>query len=393
MTRVNAYALFKRNRILVKADTLAKMADPPSLAALVSRLSESGRMGEVRTPMHHVGTDSPPDNFSRVRASYFFADEEGYDEFLDELEHVKNPCVYFQGEIDDIPLSLRVPSGHFDPTHAVVMLMTSPTEYRVVRQRDGKFFKFFSSPSEGRREAVIHKFLARERPGSVVPFVAFEDSRRVFSLFPNMRFSSEELPVCIITEPPSEPYTSLDNIRDLSAAKTHVASLTNLICSLYFSYGFVHGDIHGQNVLATESGGVVLLDFGMSEVHGREISAKLNHHGATDVTYNFYSDEDVFLHIINNCSLYDKRIARHEYLHLYDLGRAIHKTVRGFSRELAAHFIPLHAEDPVLRTVKSSRFKNHFICAYKMVNAKHNNLASDRIRTMNDERRHWRRCR
>lgn len=349
-------------------------------------------MLEVRAPVINSGESSPEYAGSRVRASYFFADREDYAHFAKRVRRGGGShdggsrlAVDFCGSVDDMPIALRLHTPPFEATHAVSVIIVSRAEYRVVRRRGDLFYKFFSSPEEADREAAVHRIVLGARPDNAVALVDARPSARVFDLFSEFRFRVQELPMCIITRAPDEPYRRIVELEDLEGAKAAVAKLIGVLDALYSEVGFVHGDIHGGNVLVTESGRVVLLDFGMSEIHRRETADRIMRATGTDVSYNDFSDEDIFLHIINDCEIYERRVARAEYLHLYDIGRAIMKTVAGFERELAEEFLPGSlARDPWLERVESAQFRQHFVCAFRVVNARHDNLASDRVRRVHE---------
>ena len=370
------------------------MADHPSLTRAIARLAGTGRMAEVRAPIFETGESSPEYAGSRVRASYFFADREAYDSFAKRVRHGESLAgaarlaVDFSGHVDDMPIALLVPPRDFDATHAVSVTLSSRCEYRVVRRKGHHFYKFFSSPEEAEREAAIHRLVLRARPDNAVALVDALPSARVMGIFPEFRFRAHELPVCAITREPGEPYARFADLADPGDAKAAVGNLIALLEGLYAEIGFVHGDIHGGNALLTESGRILLLDFGMSEIHCRETADRVMGAAGTDVSYNDFSDEEIFLHIINDCAINERRVARSEYLHLYDIGRAIMKTVAGgIERDLADAFLPgALVCDPWLDRVDSAQFRNHFVCAFRAVNARLDNLASDRVRRLYVER-------
>lgn len=358
------------------------MGDNPFLANTIARLLESGRMSEVRR-----GLPEEPGGATCVRASYFFRDEGAYSSFAKRIPRCRDVltrtrmAVEFSGLAEDMPLALLSPPAPFDPTHAVSLKLSTTGDYRVVRMRGGAFYKFCSTREEAVREAAIHKFLHDNHADHIVPFDSLKETPRVFDLFPNVRVDGAELPLCILTRAPGEPYELMAQTADLALAAERVGALARLLNRLYAVHGFVHGDVHGANVIFTASGKPVLLDFGMSEIHDRALAAKIASRVGGDVSENSFDDEDIFLHLLNSAlPIYDTKMDRGEFLHLYDLGRAVMKSVPEFEDELAHRFIPGYdRDDPRLAEIREPMFKNHFVCAFRMINARYNNMASDRL--------------
>lgn len=363
------------------------MADHPYLAGIISRLFASGKMCEARKIL-------PSREGSRVSASYFFADEEVYAAFLLRAERAQKSPVHnsvlriaFSGDADEMPLASLACFPHFaqfQPTHAVSVVVTAETDYRIVRRRGHTFFKFFTCMKEALREAAIHKFLFKERPENVVPYVGLRKTvhENTKPCLVNHQADAVEVPICLVTRAPEETHALMRDVADLAVAKRLVTDLVALLTGLFADHGFVHGDIHGCNVLVTDSAKIVLLDFGMSEIHGHPQGIS-----GVNVAHNSFSERDLFMHVINDRSP-DSKISRADYVHHYDLGRAVMKTATAFEDELAKHFMPgFDADDPWLRKINASQFKNHFVCAYHMLNARRDNIASDRIRVLVGKRR------
>lgn len=375
------------------------MAEHPHIASLAVEMCSNGDALESREPLYLPGYDSPSDSpvEAVVRSSYLFLGESGFSRFRTAVEKAAKTRstvevrVEFAGDIEDLDLERRgkmpVRPG---ATHAVIYTSTFDTEYRIVRRCGDLFYKFFSSCEEAWREGAIHRHMFETCPDKVVPFVGLKATPNIMDQVPNFSFSEDEFPFCIITKCPPEPFVFLNDITDFQEAKHAVAKVRDLLDVLYEAYGFVHGDIHGKNVILTMDESVVLLDFGMSEIHEETLSKELNKKYATDVTYNNFSDEDVFLHVINDCYISEQRVSRAEYMHLYDIGRAIHRGAPRFEDRMVRHFLPDAKDDPVAKRVKASDFTNHFNVAHKMVNIKYDNLASKRLRVLTDKTNTWR---
>lgn len=348
---------------------------------------------EIREPLYTLSEGSPPDSppDSVVKTSYFFLRKAAFHRVLPAVQKRTKEVhggarLVFAGRAEDLALAVLCKTPiPLEVTHAIIYVSRSYNDYRMVRRSGDLFFKFFSSCEEAHREATIHKHMFNTFPDKVVPFVDLTPAPQILHNVPNFAFSENEFPLCLVTKAPPEPFIFLSDITDFHEARVAVAKVKDLIEGLYRDLGFVHGDVHGKNVILARDDSVLLLDFGMSEIHNKDLSERLNAEGdSADVAYNNFSDRDVFLHLINDRDN-ERRVSRAEYMHLYDIGRAIHRGAPRFEARMARHFLPDAKDDPAAKRIKAPDFRNHFFVAHKMINLKYDNLATRRLRFLADK--------
>lgn len=293
-----------------------------------------------------------------------------------------SPCagqgavLVFAGAFEDAPLSVSGRCGGGDPSHSIVFECAQTSHYRVVRRRGREFIKLFTDRREALREAAVHWYLENKSPGVAVPFTGLFDPGDPRCRHPGLSIDADEFQACILTAAPEEPAVLLRDIACPERAERAVGRLLDTLDSLFASSGFVHGDVHGGNVLVADADDrALLLDFGMSEIHAPEQRAWLRERHGVDVGNNSWTDTDIHLDVVHPDVEGGARMSRAEFLHHYDRGRAILGASRRFAARLAERY--MKGADAAARVASAARsrsmaanFVNYFSAALAHIDAR-----------------------
>lgn len=297
-----------------------------------------------------------------IAVAILFKDKPRFQNELAELENLQVDLKYTTS-VENIPIFyLTKCPDPWSYSYAIVFHKRFCRPECIVRRVGKHFIKLFTDKHNGLREAVIHRYIYCKLPQHVVPFVMYGSSALVNT--PGMTFDPREFPTVLVTSAPKEEHKSCKQIKNLDTAINATQNLSVLLDLLHRDYSLAHFDIHSGNVLFTETGRAVLLDFGLTEIYDDEVVEDMFRRFKVDVSRNhFDDDEDLHLNLLRQ--KYPKASKRQWFSRVYDRVRAVTACFPRFSRALSEKFLPGLRDLNTWQDLDSKRFRVHFRVAFR----------------------------
>lgn len=160
---------------------------------------------------------------------------------------------------------------------------------------------------------------------------------------------------------------ALAKVQTKEVAYEAVRVLNQILEHMYHHVGFVHFDIHGRNVLVCNcpdgKDRVVLLDFGLSEIHNPNVVNKAFEMYAVNLSKNYFDDsEDLYMHRLKEKYPFANRVL---FGRVYDIARSVVATCPKFREELVKRFTPGLEDIDTWQEIDSDTFSIHFRVAFR----------------------------